>query len=476
MLVLLSPRVVGAFVRQSSSSAVQRKGACTAAFSGLVSVPPRRIPSSPHAHLRRSTTSITSRFLSVEAANHQPVEEEQEEQQGPIDHTPLVDFVSSSSSESNFLDSYQLPESPDYIPLERPGQRLVCIGDVHGDLPALKQFLKVAGVYNNDNDTNENCWTGGDTVLVQCGDITDRGDEELACFQLLAKLGREAKLAGGQVVMLYGNHEAMNAAGLFQYAYPAGNAEFESKVGTNLLDKALGTVRWRAQYAGNVPARWAAMEPGGILAKTLLQQFKVAVQVGKTVCVHAGLTEQHLKDYGGVEGMNKAAREWIVDSASLLDEEQNAYGEFTSVDQVMDSAQRRAKTIVSAMPPCLGGGIGAKSPVWMRDYSQPADMPPKNPDAQSMADAALDAVDGDRMVMGHTPQRRINGALQGKVWRVDVGASRGVNSGTPEVLEVTANSDGTESVHILTSSGQRVDAMKDRLIKSASTVDAKLYF
>lgn len=36
------------------------------------------------------------------------------------------------------------------------------------------------------------------------------------------------------------------------------------------------------------------------------------------------------------------------------------------------------------MPDCLGGGIGASSPVWMRDYSQPNDREPKNPKAKSM--------------------------------------------------------------------------------------------
>jgi len=36
------------------------------------------------------------------------------------------------------------------------------------------------------------------------------------------------------------------------------------------------------------------------------------------------------------------------------------------------------------MPDCLGGGIGASSPVWMRDYSQPNDKEPKNPKANAM--------------------------------------------------------------------------------------------
>lgn len=59
----------------------------------------------------------------------------------------------------------------------------------------------------------------------------------------------------------------------------------------------------------------------------------------------------------------------------------------------------------------------------------------------------------ERMVVGHTPQSRINTALSGRVWRVDVGASKGVMNGIPEVLEIVK--DGTEEiVSVLTQSGK----------------------
>jgi hypothetical protein len=51
---------------------------------------------------------------------------------------------------------------------------------------------------------------------------------------------------------------------------------------------------------------------------------------------------------------------------------------------VIASAQKRAKVASKTMPDCLGGGIGASSPVWMRDYSQPNDKEPKNPKAKNM--------------------------------------------------------------------------------------------
>ena len=81
--------------------------------------------------------------------------------------------------------------------------RLVAIGDVHGDLQALKGALRVAGVLHAKRDE----WIGGRTVVVQVGDQLDRGDDELAILALIRKLQVQARLAGGAMHVLYGNHE-----------------------------------------------------------------------------------------------------------------------------------------------------------------------------------------------------------------------------------------------------------------------------
>jgi hypothetical protein len=126
----------------------------------------------------------------------------------------------------------------------------------------------------------------------------------------------------------------------------------------------------------------------------------------------------------------------------------NNLGEYKTAEDVMIEAQARFDT--AELPPCLGGGTGGDTPVWMRDYSVPPDTAPKNPIwGQLLVDDVLFELDADRMVVGHTVQARINAALGGKVWRVDVGASKGVNGGVPEVLEVVRNGD-EEIVSILT--------------------------
>ena len=62
----------------------------------------------------------------------------------------------------------------------------------------------------------------------------------------------------------------------------------------------------------------------------------------------------------------------------------NNWGEYNTVEEVIAAAQHRAKVASKTMPDCLGGGIGGSSPVWMRDYSQPNDKEPKNPYAKTM--------------------------------------------------------------------------------------------
>ena len=348
---------------------------------------------------------------------------------------PLKTFVS--------FPAYQLSEPPpDRLNLE-PGRRVVCIGDVHGDYAALVEFLTIAQVLDPENMT----WIGNDTICVQVGDILDRGHNELACLELMAHLSRQAVDSGGAVQLLYGNHEALNAVGLFQYAF--GDDELEECLGRP-LDLIVQSPKWRLQFAGNNPIRWAAFEPGGLLSETTCQHFKVAVVLGRTVCVHAGLTVEHLQKYGGIEGMNRQAREWIV---SQQHSHNNNDGMYETGEDIQKDAQHRANVASDNMPECLGGGIGSHSPVWMRDYSQPNDSSPRNPKAQQMMDAVLKELNCDRMVMGHTPQFKINAALNNKAWRIDVGASQGVMGGTPEVLEIIHGVTEDE-VNILTRSGK----------------------
>lgn len=73
----------------------------------------------------------------------------------------------------------------------------------------------------------------------------NRGAEELFCLRYLTSLARQAPKQGGKVILLHGNHEALNANGLFQYADRNGNQEIEVVLGKALdAKRSEGTERW----------------------------------------------------------------------------------------------------------------------------------------------------------------------------------------------------------------------------------------
>ena len=57
------------------------------------------------------------------------------------------------------------------------------VGDIHGDMSKAINALKFAGVLKDDNDRPT--WVGGNTVVVQLGDVLDRGDNEIGAHPTL---------------------------------------------------------------------------------------------------------------------------------------------------------------------------------------------------------------------------------------------------------------------------------------------------
>ena len=94
-------------------------------------------------------------------------------------------------------------------------ERIVAVGDVHGDHGQFLKTLLAAKVIDK-----EGRWIGGKTHLVQTGDLFDRGPDSRKTMDLLMKLEVEAKKAGGHVHCLAGNHEEMILRGDWRYVHP----------------------------------------------------------------------------------------------------------------------------------------------------------------------------------------------------------------------------------------------------------------
>lgn len=95
--------------------------------------------------------------------------------------------------------------------LEVTGAGRVCvIGDVHGafdELAATLSSLKVAE--RTAPDSFRFNWTGNDSLLIMLGDLTDRGLHSKQVYDAIMDLQKQAPKAGGQLICVVGNHEAL---------------------------------------------------------------------------------------------------------------------------------------------------------------------------------------------------------------------------------------------------------------------------
>ncbi|HET9272477.1 MAG TPA: metallophosphoesterase, partial [Vicinamibacterales bacterium] len=91
-------------------------------------------------------------------------------------------------------------------------ERVVAIGDVHGAFDNFVAILREAGLIGGNRR-----WSGGKAVLVQTGDVLDRGPDSKRVLDLLRNLEGDAARAGGQVHALVGNHEVMRLIGDLRY-------------------------------------------------------------------------------------------------------------------------------------------------------------------------------------------------------------------------------------------------------------------
>ena len=271
------------------------------------------------------------------------------------------------------------------------GTRVVAVGDVHGDIKVLVRTLLLAELIDEQLQ-----WRGGAATLVQLGDVLDRGDSERECWDLLQRLKSDAPRAGGRVVCMIGNHEAMNVLG---DSRPA------------------GLIHERGETSFG-PDREYAWRQGGPLATELAECPVIAI-IGDSVFVHGGLPLDITRE--GIERINKEMRRFLLHDpgnvtctldADRLDERlifQNEAGE-------------RTKRSVC--------------PLWDRRLSSPPDREPSHRDEKALH-ASLKRLGVARVVVGHTVQSTINSACGGAVWRCDTGMSRWVRTGPVEALEIT---------------------------------------
>ncbi|KAG2442518.1 hypothetical protein HXX76_002604 [Chlamydomonas incerta] len=289
--------------------------------------------------------------------------------------------------------------------------RIIAIGDLHGDLDKAVEALKLGRVISV-SDEGEVSWVGGDTVVVQLGDVLDRGDVEIGIINLLRYLDTEARKQGGAVYMLNGNHESLNVCGDFRYVTPGAFAESALYAGLSEAD----LKDW--QLVAKV--RYSLYKPGGDLAREFSRNPTVLV-VNDTVFAHGGLLPTHV-EYG-IERLNSEVAAWMRG------------------DDIPEGNK--------AQPPFLAMG-DANSVMWNRTLSKERFATPyERYHACNAVKQALAKVRGKRLVVGHTPQLGgVNCECENQVWRIDVGMSYGVLNRPVQVLEIVPPEEGGDDAKV----------------------------
>jgi hypothetical protein len=188
-------------------------------------------------------------------------------------------------------------------------ERIVAVGDLHGDYEQYLDVLASAGLVNARGK-----WTGGNTHLVQTGDVTDRGPDSRAIIDHLEDLKEQAERKGGRVHTLIGNHEAMNSYGDLRYVHPGEFEAFRGRNSERYREKqwefhleqlkqhkpeqflVMDLDQYRLEWEAKIPLGWVehrlAWAPDGEYGQLLLSN-PVAVKINDTLFVHGGLAPDY---------------------------------------------------------------------------------------------------------------------------------------------------------------------------------------
>ena len=295
-------------------------------------------------------------------------------------------------------------------------ERIVVIGDIHGDYQLCIKILTLAKIISLQTGTPQWVADPPSTIVVQIGDqidscrptpyspcgvapantpnsLSDNRDkpDDIKVLNFFTQLNKLAEQKGGRVVSLLGNHEILNSLGDMRYVSYQNLQEFQHNAALN-----------PTRLQDGKKARIEAFKPGNPLAVGMATTRQSAVIIGNNLFVHAGILPKVAKKYT-IDVLNYTVQQWLLGKLST-----------TSIAPLLKSS--------------------ADSPFWPRHYGTiKSDIATRsnqsnNDICTSLLDPVLKQYNVKRMIVGHTPQsfqqlQGINSACYEKLWRVDTGSS-----------------------------------------------------
>lgn len=362
------------------------------------------------------------------------------------------------------------PESaPEASPYQ--GRRIVAVGDVHGAFDGFVSILQAAGLLDNGKQ-----WSGGNAILVQTGDVFDRGDGVRNALDLLMRLEDEAKRAGGRVEALVGNHEVMNLIGEFRDVSPGTFASFADERSADRQKRAyddfVRVMKRKARKGDPPPAsreEWNTTHPIGFVEYVdalgrrgkygrWLRSHAVATAIDGTMFMHAGINPEATT--GTLDDVNRTAARDIAtnDDARAALVQAQLLTEYATMIETLEATvfewNRISEAVKNQTPPGdhvnrefidklqallqieKSSLLAAQGPLWFRGFAQWEDA------ESAKLDAVIKQFGVTRLVTGHTPSSpgRIRARFNNRVFLIDTGMlTTYFKSGRPSALELQAD-------------------------------------
>jgi hypothetical protein len=288
--------------------------------------------------------------------------------------------------------------------------RIIVLGDIHGDWELTIKLLKIGNVIDDKLQ-----WIGNNTIVVQMGDQIDRcrptdklckhplttmNDEnsDIKILKFFSELHNKAKINGGAVYSLLGNHEIMNILGDFRYVSHNNIKSFDNNI--NIA----------------ITKRQEFFKRGGEFAKYLAETRISLLQIGKHLFVHGGLMPSIAQKYT-ISQINNIVKQWLIDP-TFND---------VSTDEIIH---------------------GINSPFWNRSFGiLKPNCSMDNNICKDLFSKTCELYNIDNIIIGHSIQSYdnhsgINSTCDNRIWRTDVGASKAMDqfgnnpNRKPQILEI----------------------------------------
>lgn len=256
--------------------------------------------------------------------------------------------------------------------------RIIVIGDIHGDMKRLIAILTDSKVINKDLQ-----WIADppNTYVVQVGDQIDSSNrspdipewekiKDIETIHFTNFLDKMAMVKGGRFISLIGNHELMNVQGVFDY------------------------VSKKSSFIN----RHNYFKPQGNLS-LILASRPIVLKIGDLIFCHAGIRKHHLD---------------ILDKNNTTIFELNNLWKKYMLNNKVENTELFEKIILDSE-----NGI-----LWTR----------KN-DSDEDNKYVMEKLNCSYMFVGHSPNNNIQ-LIQSSIWYVDSAISRSFGQNQYEYLEI----------------------------------------